>query len=63
VKEAVEVKADILLTDCLSCKHNLKQGVPSEDKMEVKTTPEYLLEGIETGKIQFSPKTKSIPTE
>jgi Fe-S oxidoreductase len=63
VKEAVEVKADILLTDCLSCKHNLKQGVPSEDKMQVKTTPEYLLEGIETGKIRFVQKTKSALTK
>ena len=56
VKEAEEVKADILLTDCLSCKHNLKQGVPFEGKMRVMTTPEYLLEGIEAGKIQFSRK-------
>jgi len=52
-KEAEEVKADILLTDCLSCKHNLKQGVPFEGKMKVMTTPEYLLEGIEEGKIHF----------
>jgi len=56
VKEAEEVKADILLTDCLSCKHNLKQGVPFEGKLKVMTTPEYLLEGIETGRIQFSRK-------
>jgi L-lactate utilization protein LutB len=63
VKEAEEVKADILLTDCLSCKHNLKQGVPFEGKLKVMTTPEYLLEGIETGKIQFSPKTKSTSTK
>jgi len=63
VKEAEEVKADILLTDCLSCKHNLKQGVPFEGKLKVMTTPEYLLEGIETGKIRFSQKTKSAPTK
>ncbi len=56
VKEAEEVKADILLTDCLSCKHNLKQGVPFEGKIKVVTTPEYLLEGIDAGKIQFSLK-------
>ena len=56
VKEAEEVKADILLTDCLSCKHNLKQGVPFEGKLGVMTTPEYLLEGIEAEKIQFSRK-------
>jgi Fe-S oxidoreductase len=56
VKEAGEVKADILLTDCLSCKHNLKQGVPYEGKMKVLTTPEYLLERIDAGKIQFSRK-------
>jgi Fe-S oxidoreductase len=56
VKEAEEVKADILLTDCLSCKHNLKQGVPFEGKLKVMTTPEYLLEGIEAGKIQFARK-------
>jgi L-lactate dehydrogenase complex protein LldG len=59
VKEAEEVKADILLTDCLSCKHNLKQGVPWEGKMKVMTTPEYLLERIEAGKIKFSQKAKS----
>jgi Fe-S oxidoreductase len=59
VKEAEEVKADILLTDCLSCKHNLKQGVPFEGKMRVMTTPEYLLEGIEAGKIQFARKETS----
>jgi len=63
VKEAEEVKADILLTDCLSCKHNLKQGVPFEGKLKVMTTPEYLLEGIEAGKIQFFQKTKSAPTK
>ncbi len=54
VKEAEEVKTDILLTDCLSCKHNLKQGVPFEGKIRVLTTPEYLLEGIDAGKIKFS---------
>ena len=54
VKEAEEVKADLLLTDCLSCKHNLKQGVPFEGKMRVMTTPEYLLEGIKAGRIRFS---------
>jgi len=58
VKEAEEVKADILLTDCLSCKHNLKQGVPFEGKMRVMTTPEYLLEKIEAEKLQFSLKTR-----
>jgi Fe-S oxidoreductase len=58
VKEAEEVKADILLTDCLSCKHNLKQGVPFVGKTRVMTTPEYLLEKIEAGKIKFSLKTK-----
>ncbi len=56
VKEAEEVKADTLLTDCLSCKHNLKQGVPWEGKINVMTTPEYLLEGIESGKIHFTKK-------
>jgi Fe-S oxidoreductase len=63
VKEAQEVRADILLTDCLSCKHNLEQGVPRKSKMKVMTTSEYLLEGIETGKIRFVQKTKSTPTE
>jgi Fe-S oxidoreductase len=56
VKEAEEVKADILLTDCLSCKHNLRQGVPFDGKMIVMTASEYLLEGIEAGKIGFSRK-------
>jgi Fe-S oxidoreductase len=56
VREAEEVKADIILTDCLSCKHNLNQGVPWEGKMKVMTTPEYLMEKIEAGKIQFSRK-------
>jgi Fe-S oxidoreductase len=60
VREAEEVKADILLTDCLSCKHNLKQGVPWEGKIKVMTTPEYLLEGIEAGKIRFSQKRKPL---
>jgi Fe-S oxidoreductase len=59
VKEAEEVKADIILTDCLSCKHNLKQGVPWEGRMKVMTTPEYILEGVEAGKIQFS-RTKTV---
>jgi L-lactate dehydrogenase complex protein LldG len=58
VKEAEEVKADVLLTDCLSCKHNLKQGIPFEGKMKVMTTPEYLLEKFETEKLQFSLKTR-----
>jgi len=58
VKEAEEVKADILLTDCVSCKHNLKQGVPFEGKLRVMTTPEYLLEMIEEGKIHFTKKTR-----
>jgi len=56
VKEAQEVGAGILLTDCLSCKHNLEQGVPRKTKMRVMTTPEYLLEGIETGRIRFTRK-------
>ncbi len=56
VKEAEEVKADILLTDCLSCEHNLKQGVDWEGKMKVMTTPEYLLKGVEAGRIRFSEK-------
>lgn len=56
VKEAEEVMADTLLTDCLSCKHNLKQGLPSDAKIRVMTTPEYLHEKIESGKIQFSRK-------
>jgi Fe-S oxidoreductase len=57
VKEGEEVKADILLTDCLSCKHNLKQGVPFEGNIRVMATPEYLLEKIEAGEIRFSSKT------
>ena len=60
VKEAEEVEADILLTDCLSCQHNLKQGVRFEGKMSVMTTPEYLLERIEAGKIRFSRKKISL---
>jgi len=56
VKEAEDIKADILLTDCLSCKHNLKQGVPWEGKIKVMATPEYLLEAFEAGRIQFSRK-------
>ncbi|MBM4305396.1 MAG: (Fe-S)-binding protein, partial [Deltaproteobacteria bacterium] len=56
VKEAEEVRADILLTDCLSCKHNLRQGVPLDGKTKVMTTPEYLLERIKTGKVTSSRK-------
>jgi L-lactate dehydrogenase complex protein LldG len=56
VREAEEVKADILLTDCLSCEHNLKQGVPWEGRMKVMTTPEYLLKEVESGRIKFSRK-------
>jgi Fe-S oxidoreductase len=58
VKEAEEVKATILLTDCLSCKHNLKQGVPFEGTLRVTTTPEYLLKMIEEGKIHFTKRAK-----
>ena len=54
VKEAEEVKADVMLTDCVSCKHNLKQGVPFEGTLRVMTTPEYLLKMIEEGKIHFT---------
>lgn len=53
IKEAEEVKAEILLTDCLSCRHNLKQGVPMQGKMKVMLTSEYLLEGLEAGQIQY----------
>lgn len=56
IKEAEDVKADILLTDCLSCKHNLRQGVPFEGKIRVMTTPEYLLEEVENGRLNPSPK-------
>jgi L-lactate utilization protein LutB len=59
VAEAKEVKAHILLTDCLSCKHNLKQGVPREDPMKVMITPEFLLEGIEAGRIRFRQKART----
>ena len=62
VKEAEEVKADILLTDCLSCKHNLRQGVPWSGTMKVMTTPEYLLQGIETGEIRFLRKREQSPS-
>ena len=63
VKEAEEVKADILLTDCLSCKHNLRQGVPWSGTMKVMTTPEYLLQGIETGEIGFLRKPPSVSAD
>lgn len=53
VKEAEEAKAEILLTDCFSCKHNLKQGVPYEGKTKVMTTPEYLFERIESEALRF----------
>jgi len=56
VREAEEVKADIILTDCLSCKHNLKQGVPWDGKIKVMTTSEYLFEGIKAGRVRFSLK-------
>ena len=59
VREAEEVKADIILTDCLSCKHNLKQGVPWDGKIKVMTTTEYLLERIEAGEIKFSRKKRT----
>jgi len=55
VKEAEEVKADLLLTDCLSCRHNLKQGVPFDSKLQVLITAEYLLQEIEAGRVQFQP--------
>jgi L-lactate dehydrogenase complex protein LldG len=58
VKEAQEVGADILMTDCLSCKHNLEQGVPRKTKMRVMTPYAYLLEEIEAGRIKFSRKNK-----
>ena len=61
VKEAEEVKAELLLTDCLSCRHNLRQGVPFEGKLQVMTTPEYLLNGIETGNIQVLKKEEKNP--
>jgi L-lactate utilization protein LutB len=56
MKEADEVMADLVLTDCLSCKHNLKQGVPWGGKIKVMTTAEYLLDGIQSGKVHFSRK-------
>ena len=56
VKEAEEAKADLLLTDCLSCRHNLRQGIPFNEKMRVMTTPEYLLERIEAEKVKSSRK-------
>jgi L-lactate utilization protein LutB len=56
VKEAEEVKADLLLTDCLSCRHNLKQGVAFDAALKVMTTPDYLLEGIQAGRIAFRRK-------
>jgi Fe-S oxidoreductase len=58
VKEAEEVKADVMLTDCVSCKHNLKQGVPFEGTLRVMTTPEYLLKMIEEGKIHFTKRAR-----
>jgi L-lactate utilization protein LutB len=61
VKEADEVKAELLLTDCLSCRHNLKQGVPFDGKLRVMTTPEYLLKGMETGRIKFIRREKKNP--
>lgn len=56
IEEAIEVKADLLLTDCLTCKHNLTQGLLSKHPIKVMTTPEYLLKRIEEGRISFSKK-------
>jgi Fe-S oxidoreductase len=56
VKEAEEVRAGLLLTDCLSCRHNLKQGVPQGGTLEVMTTPEYLAREVESGRIQATRK-------
>lgn len=55
VKEAEEVKADLLLTDCLSCRHNLKQGLPFDSKLQVLLTADYLLGEIKAGKVRFQP--------
>lgn len=60
VKEAEAVKADILLTDCLSCKHNLKQGIPSEIQLRVMTTAEYLFERIELGTLHLLEKKRTL---
>lgn len=60
IKEAEDVKAEILLTDCLSCKHNLKQGIRSESHLRVMTTPEYLLERIELGILHLSAKKRTV---
>lgn len=56
IEEAMEVKASLLLTDCLNCKHNLSQGLFSKSPMKVMTTPEYLLKRIEEGMVRFSKK-------
>ncbi len=56
IDEAVEVKADLLLTDCLTCKHHLIQGLLSKHPMKIRTTPEYLSERIEGGKVRFYKK-------
>lgn len=54
VEEAMEVKANVLITDCLNCKHNLSQGLLSKYPMKVMTTQEYLLKRIEDGTVRFS---------
>lgn len=56
IEEAEDIKADLLLTDCLSCKHNLSQALSSKSALKIMTTPEYLLRKIEEGKVEFSPK-------
>lgn len=61
IKEAEEAKADLLMTDCLSCKHNLVQAVPRKAKLRVLLTSEYLLEGIKTGRVLFSRKLDQKP--
>lgn len=60
IEEAMEVKADLLLTDCLNCKHNLSQGLFSKYPMKVMTTPEYLLKRIEDGTLRFSKRDNRI---
>jgi len=56
IKEAETVRADLLLTDCLSCKHNLRQGISLQGRIKVLTTPEYLLERIKTEQVTYQLK-------
>jgi Fe-S oxidoreductase len=58
--EAEEVGADILLTECNSCVHNLSNAKLRKQKFKVYTTTQFIMTLLEAGQARMSPGERAV---